>query len=53
MGKWENELKYELRLETKNQKSVTHETKKKLVYQLSVDEGNGRREGDNSWLFER
>ena len=25
----------------------------KLVYQLSVDEGNRRREGDNSWCFER
>ena len=25
----------------------------KLVYQLSVDEGNRRRDGDNSWRFER
>ena len=25
----------------------------KLVYQLGVDEGNRRREGDNSWRFER
>ena len=25
----------------------------KLVYQLSVDEGNRRREEDNSWRFER
>ena len=25
----------------------------KLVYQLSVDEGNRRREGDNSWSYER
>ena len=28
-------------------------TNHKLVYQLSVDEGNGRREGDNRWRFER
>ena len=25
----------------------------KLVHQLSFDEGNRRREGDNSWRFER